>query len=68
MDETHTAIVADFGLAKALNDLDAGANYTLSALWRRDARPGPATSWLIDAIRDRLGECSGLDLSAPVGT
>ncbi|MBX7526515.1 LysR family transcriptional regulator [Qipengyuania vesicularis] len=40
-----------------------GANYTLSALWRRDARPGPATSWLIDAIRDRLGACSGVEPS-----
>ncbi|MEL7447391.1 MAG: LysR substrate-binding domain-containing protein, partial [Pseudomonadota bacterium] len=34
-----------------------GDQYTLSALWRRDARPGPATSWLIDAFRDRLAEC-----------
>ena len=40
-----------------------GANYTLSALWRRDARPGPATSWLIDAIRERLGTCSGVEPS-----
>ena len=40
-----------------------GADYTLSALWRRDARPGPATSWLIDAIRDRLGVCSGVEPS-----
>lgn len=36
-----------------------GANYTLSALWRRNAPPGPATSWLIDAFGDRLGECPG---------
>ena len=45
----------------ALVELDLpekpGDNYTLSALWRRDARPGPATSWLIDAIRDALAEC-----------
>ncbi|MFZ9395937.1 MAG: LysR family transcriptional regulator [Erythrobacter sp.] len=34
-----------------------GAQYTLSATWRRDARPGPATSWLIDALRDRLAQC-----------
>ncbi|MXO50816.1 LysR family transcriptional regulator [Erythrobacter gaetbuli] len=40
-----------------------GANYTLSALWRRDARPGPATSWLIDAMRDRLGDCSAVEPS-----
>lgn len=33
-----------------------GAHYTLSALWRRDTRLGPATSWLIDAFRDGLGQ------------
>jgi DNA-binding transcriptional LysR family regulator len=32
-----------------------GAHYTLSALWRRDTRLGPATSWLIDAFRHGLG-------------
>lgn len=31
-----------------------GDTYTLSALWRRDTRLGPATSWLIDAFRERL--------------
>ena len=31
-----------------------GDNYTLAALWRRDTRLGPATSWLIDAFRDGL--------------
>ncbi|MEE4204707.1 MAG: LysR family transcriptional regulator [Erythrobacter sp.] len=31
-----------------------GAHYRLSALWRRDTRLGPATSWLIDAFRERL--------------
>ncbi len=31
-----------------------GANYKLQALWRRDSRLGPATSWLIDAFRDAL--------------
>lgn len=34
-----------------------GDNYPLSALWRRDRRPGPATSWLIEAIRIQLGKC-----------
>ncbi len=34
-----------------------GAQYPLNALWRRDAALGPATSWLIDAIRDKLAEC-----------
>ncbi|TWJ07037.1 LysR family transcriptional regulator [Altererythrobacter ishigakiensis] len=36
-----------------------GAHYMLSATWRRDARPGPATSWLIDALRDALAQCPG---------
>ena len=31
-----------------------GDIYMLSALWRRDVRLGPATSWLIDAFRDAL--------------
>lgn len=31
-----------------------GGNYTLAALWRRDTRLGPATSWLIDAFREEL--------------
>lgn len=35
-----------------------GADYTLSATWRRDARPGPAASWLIDAIKEQLGQCA----------
>jgi DNA-binding transcriptional LysR family regulator len=34
-----------------------GARYTLSALWRRDTRLGPATSWLIDSFRDQLARC-----------
>ncbi|MEE4289425.1 MAG: LysR family transcriptional regulator [Erythrobacter sp.] len=42
----------------ALVELDLpeapGERYTLSALWRRDTMPGPATSWLIDAFRDAL--------------
>ncbi|MEM9310029.1 MAG: LysR family transcriptional regulator [Pseudomonadota bacterium] len=32
-----------------------GDHYTLSALWRRDTKLGPASSWLIDAFRDALG-------------
>lgn len=31
-----------------------GSPYGLSALWRRGAPNGPATSWLINAFRDRL--------------
>lgn len=34
-----------------------GDDYTLSAIWRRDTRPGPATSWLIDTFREKLAEC-----------
>ena len=47
--------------SSALVELDLpeqpGANYTLSAIWRRDTKPGPATSWLIDSFRDRLAGC-----------
>ncbi len=61
----HT--VSDDLAAGRLCELDLpekpGANYTLSALWRRDARPGPATSWLIDAIRERLAKCTNVDPS-----
>ncbi|MEO1730769.1 MAG: LysR family transcriptional regulator [Pseudomonadota bacterium] len=31
-----------------------GDHYTLNALWRRDTKLGPATSWLIDAFQERL--------------
>ena len=34
-----------------------GDDYALNALWRRDTRLGPATSWLIDALRDQLARC-----------
>lgn len=34
-----------------------GASYVFNATWRRDARLGPATSWLIEAIRDTLASC-----------
>lgn len=30
--------------------------YSLYALWRKDARPGPATSWLLDTIIARCSE------------
>ncbi|MEW4447585.1 LysR family transcriptional regulator [Qipengyuania sp. JC766] len=53
-------ILADLA-SGALVELDLpekpGVSYRLSALWRRDTRPGPATSWLIDALRERLAEC-----------
>ncbi len=34
-----------------------GADYQLSAIWRRDVRLGPAANWLVDAMRDRLAAC-----------
>jgi len=34
-----------------------GAQYRLSALWRRDTRLGPAASWLVDAFREGLAAC-----------
>lgn len=55
------AVRADLGAGR-LVELDLpekpGAQYRLSATWRRDARPGPATSWLIDALRDQLTACA----------
>ncbi len=54
-------MVADDLARGALVELDLpekpGTGYTLNAIWRRDTRPGPATSWLIDAIRDQLADC-----------
>ena len=54
-------MVQDDLASGALIELDLpekpGAQYQLSALWRRDTKPGPATSWLIDAIRAKLAEC-----------
>ncbi len=51
-------MVADDLKAGRLVELDLpekpGASYTLSALWRRDTKLGPATSWLIDAFRSAL--------------
>ena len=45
----------------ALVELDLpekpGDDYTLSAIWRRDTKPGPAASWLIDTFREKLAEC-----------
>lgn len=31
--------------------------YTLNALWRRDAPPGPAALWVLEAARERLAQC-----------
>ena len=54
-------MVADDLASGALVELDLpekpGADYQLSALWRRDTRLGPATSWLIDAMREKLAGC-----------
>jgi DNA-binding transcriptional LysR family regulator len=54
------ALVASDLVSGALVELDLpeqpGAQYRLSALWRRDTRLGPAASWLVDAFRQGLGE------------
>ena len=34
-----------------------GTAYAISALWRRNARPGPACTWLIEAFREALNAC-----------
>lgn len=53
------AMVAGDLASGALVELDLpekpGAQYRLSALWRRDTRLGPAASWLVGAFRDGLG-------------
>ena len=53
------AMVAGDLASGALVELDLpekpGAQYRLSALWRRDTRLGPAASWLVDAFREGLG-------------
>lgn len=36
---------------------EPGASYVFHATWRRDARPGPATSWLIESLREELEKC-----------
>lgn len=40
-----------------------GADYPLSAMWRRDVRPGPAGCWLIDAFAERLDGRNGIMLT-----
>lgn len=32
-----------------------GARYALNAIWRRDCPAGPARSWMLDALAERLG-------------
>lgn len=44
-----------------------GAQYRLSALWRRDSRLGPAANWLVDAFRDGLAACPA-DPAFPAGS
>lgn len=40
----------------ALPERQAG-DYALNALWRRDAPPGPAALWVLEAARERLAQC-----------
>lgn len=51
-------MVADDLAKGALVELDLpekpGAQYRLSAIWRRDSPLGPATKWLIGAFQERL--------------
>ncbi|MDZ4271171.1 MAG: substrate-binding domain-containing protein, partial [Erythrobacter sp.] len=60
------AMVAGDLAAGTLVELDLpeqpGAQYRLSALWRRDTRLGPAASWLVDAFRDGLGDRATTEL------
>lgn len=53
----RSMVAADLA-SGALVELDLpekpGAHYRLSALWRRDARLGPAASWLVDTFREGL--------------
>lgn len=32
-------------------------DYSLIALWRKDAPPGPAAVWVLDELRERLAQC-----------
>lgn len=42
---------------------DPGADYTLAALWRRDMLLGPAASWTVDALKERLRACESVEPS-----
>ncbi|MEO6093202.1 MAG: LysR family transcriptional regulator [Novosphingobium sp.] len=37
-----------------------GLDYALSAVWRRDVRPGPAACWTLKAFDERLADCPAL--------
>ena len=55
-------VAADFA-AGALVPLtmpdNPGIGYALSALWRKDMRPGPAACWTLGAFEEALGRCPG---------
>lgn len=55
------AMVAGDLASGALVELDLperpGVAYSLSATWMREAKPGPAARWLIDAFRENLANC-----------
>ena len=46
--------LADGRLAELPLPEQARVDYCLSALWRRDTPPGPASCWLLDTARERL--------------
>jgi DNA-binding transcriptional LysR family regulator len=41
-------------LAQLLLPENPPVDYTLHALWRKDSRPGPATSWMLEALSARF--------------
>jgi DNA-binding transcriptional LysR family regulator len=52
----HHAVINDLAAGRlvALRVPEAPAlEYRLYALWRKDTRPGPATTWLLEALIDR---------------
>lgn len=54
------------GRLKALPLPEGGrGGYPLHAAWNRDCRPGPAGAWLLDALKERLGQCPALPSPAP---
>ncbi|MBD3731022.1 MAG: LysR family transcriptional regulator [Sphingomonadales bacterium] len=55
--------IAEGRLVELVLPEDPGDQYTLTALWRRDVLLGPAASWMVDALRDRLAACEAVEPS-----